>query len=112
MLQGAEIKQVRTRAPWSIIISSLSNGIMEWAFAICILYTIGNVDLVTGSDTGLPIIEIFYQATDSKPVTTLFVVAPAIVLYIALFNVFASVSRLSRVFARNHGLPSLHSSAR
>lgn len=103
---GAEIKKVKTRAPYSIIFATVSNAIMQWAFAVCILYTIGNVDLVTGTDTGLPLIEVFYQATNSKPVTTLYVVAIAIVLYIALFNIFASVSRLiTWSFARDHGLP-------
>lgn len=105
MRLGAEIKKVRTRAPWSIITATVSNGVMEWAWAICVLYTIGSVDLVTGSNTGLPLIEVFYQATGSKAVTALYVVAIAMVLYIALFNIFASVSRLSWAFARDHGLP-------
>jgi len=102
---GAEVKKVRTRAPYSIIAATVSNAIMQWGFAICILYTIGNIDLVTGTDTGLPLIEVLYEASNSKAVATVFVVAVAIVLFVALFNAFASVSRLTWAFARDHGLP-------
>jgi hypothetical protein len=78
---------------------------MEWAFAICILYCIGNINTVTNSDTGLPLIEVYYLATGSKAVATVFIVAIAIVIFVALFNTFASVSRLTWAFARDHGLP-------
>lgn len=78
---------------------------MEWAFAICILYCIGNFNTVTNSDTGLPLIEVYYLATGSKAVATVFIVAIAIVIFVALFNTFASVSRLTWAFARDHGLP-------
>jgi len=105
MCIGAEVKKVRTRAPYSIITATISNAIMQWGYAICILYTIGNVGLVTSSDTGLPLIEVMYLATNSKAVATVFVVAVAIVLFVALFNAFASVSRLTWAFARDHGLP-------
>jgi amino acid transporter len=78
---------------------------MEWAFAICILYCIGDIDTVTNSDTGLPLIEVYHLATGSKAVATVFIVAIAIVIFVALFNTFASVSRLTWAFARDHGLP-------
>lgn len=105
---GAEVKRVRTRAPYSIISSVISNAIMQWAFIICLLYSIGNIDAVTNTPTGLPIIEVFYQATNSKAVTNVFVVAIAIVIFVSLFNVFASTSRLTWAFARDHGLPFSH----
>jgi len=78
---------------------------MEWAFAICILYCIGDINTVTNSDTGLPLIDVYYLATGSKAAATVFIVAIAVVIFVALFNVFASVSRLTWAFARDHGLP-------
>jgi amino acid transporter len=78
---------------------------MEWAFAICILYCISDINTVTNSGTGLPLIEVYYLATGSKATATMFIVAIAIVIFVALFNVFASVSRLTWAFARDHGLP-------
>ena len=78
---------------------------MQWAFAICILYCIGDINKVTNSGTGLPLIEVYYLATGSKASATVFIVAIAIVIFVALFNTFASTSRLAWAFARDHGLP-------
>jgi amino acid transporter len=63
------------------------------------------MDQVVNSPTGLPLIEVYYQATGSKAATNLFVVMVTIVLSIGPFNTFASVSRLTWAFSRDHGLP-------
>jgi amino acid transporter len=81
---------------------------MQWGFIICLLFTIGDVDLVANSPTGLPIIEVYYQATTSKAATNFMVVMLAIIVFLAEFNIFASVSRLIWTFARDHGLPFSH----
>jgi len=78
---------------------------MLFAFVICLLFTIGNVDLVTSTTTGLPLIEVYYQATNSMPATNFLVLMPALILLFTLFNVFASVSRLIWVFSKDKGLP-------
>lgn len=100
-----EVKRVRTRVPISIIAATSSNAIMQFAFAILLLLTIGDIDVVTGTKTGLPLVEVYYLATKSKGATTFLVVATAFVIAIAIFNVFASVSRLTWAFARDNGLP-------
>ena len=102
---GAEVKRVRTRAPYSIIFSTVASAIIQWAFLICILFTIGNVEAVTNTPTQLPIIEVYYLATNSMAATNVFVVAIATVVFVGLFNSFASVSRLTWAFARDRGLP-------
>src|SRR5947209_2823220 len=83
---------------------------MLFAFIICLLFTIGDVDKVTASlnTTGLPLIEVFYEATKSKHATNFLVSMPAIVLFFTIFNVFASVSRLIWTFAKDKGLPFAH----
>lgn len=105
MYAGDEVKKVRTRAPQSIIIATISNAIMLFAFVICLLFTIGNVELVTNTPTGIPLIEVYYQATNSKLASTILVLMPAIILEFSLFNCFASVSRLVWVFSKDKGLP-------
>jgi choline transport protein len=102
---GAEVHRVRTRAPYSIITSTMSNAVMELAFIICLLFTIGDVDTVTNTKTGLPMIEVYYLATKSMVVTNIFIVAFFLIILVAIFNTFASVSRLTWAFARDHGLP-------
>ena len=81
------------------------NSIMQFAFMICLMFTLGDLDKVENSPTGLPIIEVYYQATKSKQGTNILVVMIALILFISLFNIFASVSRLTWAFARDKGLP-------
>ena len=78
---------------------------MQWAFMVCLMFCIGDVEQVTTTPTLLPIIEIYYQATKSKHATNLLVFMIAFILFISLFNIFASVSRLTWAFARDKGLP-------
>ena len=88
------------------MIASVSmNSIMQFAYILCLLFTIGDVDKVANTPTLLPIIEVYYEATGSKHATNLFVVMIAIIILIAFFNVFASVSRLVWAFSRDKGLP-------
>src|SRR5947209_4010087 len=100
---SAEVKRVRTRAPQSIVWSMISNCIMQLAFVICLMFTIGDLAKVTGTDTGLPIIEVYYLATKSVAGTNIFMIAIFLVIVFALFNIYASVSRLTWAFARDHG---------
>jgi len=69
------------------------------------MYTVGNLDTVTNTNTGLPMIEVYYLATNSVAATNIFIVAIFLIIFVALFNGFASVSRLTWAFARDHGLP-------
>ncbi|KAF2673819.1 amino acid transporter [Microthyrium microscopicum] len=100
-----EIKSVRTRMPISIISATVSNAILQFAFTICLLFTIGDVDAVTNTTTGLPIVEVYYLATGSKAASTFLVVMMFIVVLVGTSNSFASVTRLTWSFARDKGLP-------
>lgn len=96
---------MRTRTPQSIIIATITNAIMLFAFVICLLFTLGNLDQDTNTPTGVPLIEVYYQATGSKSATNFLVLMPVIVLNFGEFNVFASVSRLVWIFSKDNGLP-------
>jgi len=100
-----EVKGAKTRVPRSMVAAVVMNAIMTFGFILTILFTIGDVDLVTSSPTGLPIIEVLYLATGSKHATNLFLVIFAIVFCISFFNMFASVSRLIWQFSKDKGLP-------
>ena len=100
-----EVKGPERRVPRSMITAVTLNSIMQFAFMITLMFCIGDVDRVTNSPTGLPIIEVYYQATKSKPGTNILVVFTALILFISLFNIFASVSRLTWCFAKDKGLP-------
>jgi choline transport protein len=88
-----------------MIIAVVINSVMLFAFIVCLLFTIGDIDKVANTPTGLPLIEVFYQANKSKNATNFLVVMPAIVLFFTQFNVLASVSRLIYTFAKDNGFP-------
>lgn len=98
-----EVKKARLHVPRSMITSVVLNAVMQFAYMITVLFTIGDVEVV--SRDFLPIIQVYYQATGSKPVTNLFIVMLGIIIFISFFNVFASVSRLAWAFSRDNGLP-------
>jgi amino acid transporter len=104
-MAGDEVKGPRTRVPHSMIIAVTLNSIMQFAFMVCLMFTIGDLDQVSNTKTGLPIIEVYYQATKSKHASNLLVFMMALILFISLFNIFASVSRLAWSFAKDKGLP-------
>ena len=81
------------------------NSIMQFAFMVCLLYCIGDFDKVSTTPTLIPIIEVYYEATKSKHATNILVSMMLLILFVALFNIFASVSRLIWCFASDKGLP-------
>jgi amino acid transporter len=88
-----------------MITAVILNSVLMLAFSVCLMYTLGDLDQVMNTPTALPIVEVYYQATKSKHVTNVLVVMMALILFIALFNLFASVSRLIWSFATDKGLP-------
>ncbi|KAL1613221.1 hypothetical protein SLS60_001453 [Paraconiothyrium brasiliense] len=103
MHMSDEVKKTRVRVPRSMIFSVVLNAIMQFAFMTTVLFTIGDPAVVAADS--LPIIQVYYQATGSKPATNLFVVVICIIIFVSFFNIFASVSRLIWAFSRDNGLP-------
>jgi choline transport protein len=100
-----EVKDVRRYVPKSMILTVVINGVFAFGFIVALLYCIGDLDTILASPTGLPIIEVFYLATNSKAATNVLMVMILIVSAIGNFGIFASVSRLIWAFARDRGLP-------
>ena len=78
---------------------------MQFAFVILLLFTIGDINLVTTVNPRLPLIEVYYLATNSVAATNIFIIAIFLIFFVTEFNNFASVSRLTWAFARDNGLP-------
>mgnify|MGYP004502780569 CR=1 FL=1 len=98
-----EVKKARVQLPRSMITCVVLNASMQFAYMITVLFTIGDIDVVSADP--LPILQVYYQATGSKPATNLFVAMLAIIFILGFFNIFASVSRLLWAFSRDNGLP-------
>jgi choline transport protein len=100
-----EVKDAPRRVPRSIWITVVINAVFCWAFSVVILYCLGDYTQVLESPTGLPFIEVVYEATKSKAATNTLVVFVLLVCIVGNFSIIASVSRLMWAFARDKGLP-------
>jgi amino acid transporter len=75
-------------------------------FVICLTYTIAdNMDKVINTRTKSPIIEVYFEITKSRSATNFLVSVIIFLATLALFNDFASTSRLVWAFASDKGLP-------
>lgn len=72
-------------------------------FATILLFYMGPLESVV--NTPLPLLWIIYNITGSSVAANVITVLLAVIFFFALFNIFASVSRLVWVFARDNGLP-------
>ena len=81
------------------------NTTMMFVYLVTLLYFIGDLDRVTNTETKLPVIEVYYEATKNKHATNFLIFMMLVTVYISLVNMFASVSRLIWSFATDKGLP-------
>ena len=88
-----------------MIMMVIINSVAAFAFVICLLFTIGDLTTVTASPTGFPILEVYYEATNSVAGTNVMASMLLIILTVQCFSTFVSVSRLTWAFARDKGLP-------
>lgn len=98
-----ETKEPRKRVPYSMWMSTVLNATLLFAYVIALLFCIGDFERVSKAD--LPILEVYYLATQSKAIATTMVLMQLSIIAVSLFNCFASVSRLVWAFARDKGLP-------
>jgi amino acid transporter len=103
--KGAEVKNPERRVPQSMVYSVVINGILSFAFIICLMFTLGDLNTALSTPTGYPIIAVFYEATHSKAATNTLMALILFTGIVAMFGSLASVSRLTWAFARDHGLP-------
>ena len=100
-----EIKNPQKQVPLCMIYSVVLNGTLAFGMMITILFTLGDLETVLDTKTGYPIIEMLYQATQSKTAATILISLLLFNGLVALFGGLASVSRLTWAFARDQGLP-------
>jgi len=100
---GDEVKKPQTRLPWTMIISISSNSLMMFVYMIILMFTLGDPNEIIQNP--LPIVEVYYRATKYKHASNFLVVAMAWIVFVSMFNIFASVSRLIWSFALDKGLP-------
>jgi amino acid transporter len=100
-----EIKHARKQAPRAIILSVYIGAITGFVFLIAACFCIGNIDATATSSTGVPVLQIFLDSTQSRPGAICLGVL-LIVIYIGASNFLtAEGGRAVFAFARDRGLP-------
>ncbi|KAL4907150.1 hypothetical protein BDW74DRAFT_189707 [Aspergillus multicolor] len=99
-----DCRNVATAVPWALM-STLTIGFATtFAFMIAMLYCTHDLQAVVASSTGVPIYEIWHQATRSPTVATIFIVLLCLAATFALIGAQETASRLTWSLARDDAL--------
>jgi len=102
---GEEIENAALTVPRSMAISLIINGALGLGFLIGLLFSVTDIKSALKSPTKSPIVEILYQALQSKSAATAVVSLFIVLALCAEIGMIASTSRLTWAFARDNGLP-------
>jgi choline transport protein len=100
-----EIKDARRKAPQAIIYSvyiGFATGFI-WLIALC--FCIGDIKTTSGTATGVPVIEIMFNSTNSIAAASTLASMIAVIATVASNSLMAEGSRAVYAFARDNGLP-------
>lgn len=99
-----ECKQPARVVPRALISTLTIGFVTSFVFAISMLYSLQDFDAVLSTSTGMPIYEIWMQATRSKGAATVFMMLLFIAAVMALTAVQQTASRLTWSLARDDAL--------
>lgn len=100
-----EMKNARKEAPKAIVMSVYLGAVTGLIFLVAVSFCIGDIDSTALSTTGVPLIQIFYDSTQSV-VGTCFLTSLLVVIAFGAANaLLAEGSRSLFAFARDNGLP-------
>jgi choline transport protein len=89
--------------PLVVLWAVAGNAVMLLLVGITFIFCLGDLDSVLNSPTGQPMIQVFYNATQSVAGTSVMVAVVVIVLMSACVGQVATSSRQMWSFARDHG---------
>lgn len=88
-----------------MVLSLFINGLLGFGFLIGLLFSTTDIETALNSPTQSPIIQLLYDALQSKTATSAVVSLFIILAICAEMGMIASTSRLTWSFARDNGLP-------
>jgi len=100
-----EMLNPATEAPKAIVLSVYLGAVTGFAFLVAAFFCIGDLETTALTPTGVPLIQIFYDSTNSVSVATGLAAMITVILIIAANSLMAEGSRSLWAFARDHGLP-------
>ncbi|KAK1767913.1 amino acid/polyamine transporter I [Phialemonium atrogriseum] len=99
-----EVSNAAQAVPRALLSTIVIGFTTAFAFALAMLYSLSDFDKVVEDPTGVPIYEIWYQATRSGAAATTFVVILLLIACFALNACQEVSSRLTWAFARDNAL--------
>jgi choline transport protein len=100
-----EMTNASKEAPKAIVWSVYLGGITGFVFLVTAYFCMGDIDSVASSSTGVPLIQIFYNATGSVAGANVLTTLITVIVMVAANALLAEGSRALYAFARDHGLP-------
>ncbi|PKY00619.1 amino acid transporter [Aspergillus campestris IBT 28561] len=99
-----ECSNAVTTVPLALFSTSLIGFVTAFAFSISMVYSLVDLDAIINTPTGVPIYEIWYQATRSSTAATVFLAGLLAVSLFALNGCVQTASRLTWSYARDNAL--------
>jgi len=99
-----ETADAASSAPWGMVLSVGSAGIIGLVFIIPILFCVGDIEAILASPTGEPIAQIFYDSTGKGGALGLLFLVVVMQFLAGLASVTAN-SRMTWAFSRDGALP-------
>lgn len=100
-----ELKDAGRVLPSAMVWATFFNGLLGLTMIITLCFCIGDIDGVLKSSTGIPIIQVLYNATGSFNGTVVMTCVLIILSMVGTITVIAATSRQMWAFARDKGLP-------
>lgn len=100
-----EVRNANWNIPRVFVYTLLINGTMAFVIVVVCLYSITDLKQVLDSRTGFPIIQIFYNATQSYAGTTILDLMMVSIQITCSLCLCAASSRLAWSFSRENGFP-------
>lgn len=100
-----EMKSASKEAPKAIVLAVILGAVTGFAFLVTLCFCIGDIESTANTSTGVPVIQIIYDSTDSIAATCVLSTLISVIVIVAGNNILAEGSRAVYAFARDNGLP-------
>lgn len=100
-----EMMNATRDAPKAIISAVGLGAVTGFIFLVVAFFCIGDITSAANSSTGVPLIQIFYNSTESVPGACVLSAMITVILLVCANSLMAEASRALWAFARDHGVP-------
>ena len=100
-----EMKDAATVLPSAMIWATLGNCAFGFTMLITFCFCAGDIDTLLNSNSGVPVIQVTYQATNSFAATAILTLILILISFVSVITCIATTSRQVWAFARDGGFP-------